>query len=423
MNKIKKVLSLLLSLVMLITITAGIDFSAYAGCLTCSYNSSKKELTIKSSTDGTVTFIPEQYKNAKSLIIAEGIEYCHINDYRNLEKVSFPSTAYQITGISTFGAENKLKTITVSKKNKRYFTYGGALYFRDNTPDGDYYTLIIYPKGKNVSKYKLHPKTDRLESSVFAYTKYLKSVDMSAVNKSIYIESCVFFSSSVETVKMPKKISYIGEQAFALSKLKSISLESSIKTTFDGWGTFRNCSNLAKIILGNKTTALPEDFAINCSKLKSIYIPSSLKSIHYSALGSYIPSNSEENICKYYKSFTIYSNNSKAAINYAKKTGIKHKKASAPKKVSIKSLKKINKGFIASWGKNTKATGYQIQYSTSSKLKNAKTINISKNKTTSKKVTKLKSKKKYYVRIRTYKTYAGKKVYSSWSKVKSVKTK
>ena len=33
------------------------------------------------------------------------------------------------------------------------------------------------------------------------------------------------------------------------------------------------------------------------------------------------------------------------------------------------------------------------------------------------------AKKKYYVRVRTYKIVNGKKVYSSWSKVKSVKTK
>ena len=44
-------------------------------------------------------------------------------------------------------------------------------------------------------------------------------------------------------------------------------------------------------------------------------------------------------------------------------------------------------------------------------------------KTTKNNVKKLKAKKKYYVRIRTYKTVNGKKVYSSWSKVKSVKTK
>ena len=44
-------------------------------------------------------------------------------------------------------------------------------------------------------------------------------------------------------------------------------------------------------------------------------------------------------------------------------------------------------------------------------------------KTTKYKVKKLKAKKKYYVRVRTYKTVKGKKVYSSWSKVKNIKTK
>ena len=55
--------------------------------------------------------------------------------------------------------------------------------------------------------------------------------------------------------------------------------------------------------------------------------------------------------------------------------------------------------------------------------KNKKTATVKKQKTTKVTIKKLKAKKKYYVRIRTYKTVNGKKVYSSWSKVKSVKTK
>ena len=62
-----------------------------------------------------------------------------------------------------------------------------------------------------------------------------------------------------------------------------------------------------------------------------------------------------------------------------------------------------------------------------SKFKSAKTVTISKNKTTSKSVSKLSAKKKYYVRVRTYKTVKvnGKnvKLYSGWSKAKSVTTK
>lgn len=86
---------------------------------------------------------------------------------------------------------------------------------------------------------------------------------------------------------------------------------------------------------------------------------------------------------------------------------------------SITSLSAKDNGFTVKWKKKSSITGYQIQYSTNSKFKKGnKSIKIKSAKTVSKKITKLKVAKKYYVRIRTYK---GKK-YSKWSKVKSIKT-
>ena len=86
---------------------------------------------------------------------------------------------------------------------------------------------------------------------------------------------------------------------------------------------------------------------------------------------------------------------------------------------TITSVKAQNKAFTVKWKKKSSITGYQIQYSTNSKFKKGnKSIKIKSAKTGSKKITKLKAAKKYYVRIRTYK---GKK-YSKWSKVKSIKT-
>lgn len=85
---------------------------------------------------------------------------------------------------------------------------------------------------------------------------------------------------------------------------------------------------------------------------------------------------------------------------------------------AITSLKTKNKTITVKWKKKTGITGYQIQYSINSKFKKEnKSIKIKNAKTVSKKITKLKSNKKYYVRIRTYQ---GKK-YSKWSKVKSIK--
>ncbi|MGN0527843.1 MAG: family 43 glycosylhydrolase [Eubacterium sp.] len=95
-----------------------------------------------------------------------------------------------------------------------------------------------------------------------------------------------------------------------------------------------------------------------------------------------------------------------------------------PKATSISSVSAKSKGFTVKWKKqSTQVTGYQIQYSTSSRFTSPKTVTVSNYKTTSKTISKLKSKKKYYVRIRTYKTVNGTKYYSSWSKAKSITTK
>lgn len=98
-----------------------------------------------------------------------------------------------------------------------------------------------------------------------------------------------------------------------------------------------------------------------------------------------------------------------------------------PKRTSISSLKAAKKGFTVKWKKQTKQIkGYQIQYSTSKSFKsNVKTKTISKS-TNLKKITKSSAKRTYYVRVRTYKTVKiggkDKKLYSSWSTAKKVKT-
>ena len=95
-----------------------------------------------------------------------------------------------------------------------------------------------------------------------------------------------------------------------------------------------------------------------------------------------------------------------------------------PKSASIKKVKAVKKAVSVEWKKVSGVKGYQVQVATDKKFKkNKKTVTIKKQKTTKTTVKKLKAKKKYYVRVRTYKIMNGKKVYSSWSKVKSVKTK
>ena len=74
------------------------------------------------------------------------------------------------------------------------------------------------------------------------------------------------------------------------------------------------------------------------------------------------------------------------------------------------------------WGKNPKATGYQIQYSLSSSFASGnKTATITAASTVSKVIGSLTKGKTYYLRIRTYKTVGSTKYWSTWSAAKSVK--
>ena len=95
-----------------------------------------------------------------------------------------------------------------------------------------------------------------------------------------------------------------------------------------------------------------------------------------------------------------------------------------PTKTGIASVTSPAAGqMLVKWKKNAVGTGYQIQYSTSSKFTGAKSAWIAKNTVVSKKITSLTRGKKYYVRMRTYKTVGGVKYYSGWCTVKAVTIK
>ena len=101
-----------------------------------------------------------------------------------------------------------------------------------------------------------------------------------------------------------------------------------------------------------------------------------------------------------------------------------------PKGTSLLEVTAKKKGFTAKWKKQkTQTAGYELQYSTNKKFKRKQTKKavIKKTKTTTYKAKKLKANKKYYIRIRTYQNLKvngkTKKLYSSWSKAKSIKTK
>ena len=96
----------------------------------------------------------------------------------------------------------------------------------------------------------------------------------------------------------------------------------------------------------------------------------------------------------------------------------------APKRAALSSTKAVKgKKLTVKWKKDSRATGYQIQYCLKKNFSGAKKVTIKKASTVSTTIKKLKASKKYYVRIRAYKTVKisnkSTNLFGDWSTVKT----
>ncbi len=105
------------------------------------------------------------------------------------------------------------------------------------------------------------------------------------------------------------------------------------------------------------------------------------------------------------------------------KTNVKIIPKLVPKTTKVLKLTAARKSLKIKIKREKSVSGYEIQYSLKKNFKSAKKVTLKKDSSISKTIKKLKSKKYYYVRVRTYKTFNGKKYYSAWSKAVKKKTK
>ena len=129
-------------------------------------------------------------------------------------------------------------------------------------------------------------------------------------------------------------------------------------------------------------------------------------------------------------STTVSKPNTTTAAKPATKPAATTKKTNTTPAAKVKPTKQTakvkangKKKIKVSWKKDKNASGYEITYSTKKSFKGKKTIVVKNNKTTSKVVKKLTSKKKYFVKVRSYKQVGKTKTYGTYSKVKTVKVK
>jgi hypothetical protein len=144
------------------------------------------------------------------------------------------------------------------------------------------------------------------------------------------------------------------------------------------------------VMAGGKTLVLNTDYTVSWKKNKAI----GKATVTLTGIGS-------------------YTGTKKATFNIV------------PKAVDISSLKAGSKKLTVKWkfDKKNDFDGYEIEYSLKKNFRSASTVTVSKPKTTSTVIKKLKKGKTYYVRIRTWKKVGKTIYYSEWSNVLKIKVK
>lgn len=481
----KKIFSLILSLAMLLTITSGLNLTAYAdssqygniyyeekedGTIEITdCTSSATSINIPSTIDGkSVTSIGNNAfyscKNLVNVTIPDSItsignnafEYC-----ASLKSVLIPGSVKSI-GNAAFNRCKSLMNIEVIKNNSNYFSQDGVLFDKNKTkliqyPIGNKRIAYDIPNGvksfgdcafDSCSTLKNITIPDSVTSigwGVFSGSTSLTNIDVSEnnLNYSSY-EGVLFNKNKTELIKYPignERTSYnipagvinFGDVFSDCKNLVNITIPNSV--TNIGIGAFWQCANLASITITNSVTSIDNYAFYDCKNLKDIYYYGTQSEWNNISVGS----NNE-----YFINATIHFSSAPtptptpipaptptpspaptpAPTQPIATPNATVKAVAKPKSAKFKKVKAARKAIAVEWKKVSGVKGYQIQVATDKKFKkNKKTATVKKQKTTKVTIKKLKAKKKYYVRIRTYKTVKGKKIYSSWSKVKTVKTK
>lgn len=416
----KKALSIFLSLVMLLTMSAGLNITARAEqSVKSSFDEATGTLTFTGK--GTVSASSYDYGNIgdkiKKIIVNVGIDEIQSYAFSKADKLQSVIIYDQTCQISaqgilpigkddvTFYGFDKSKTQEWALNHKYPFKYIYTITFlkRDNSV-----SKIIYALDGETAQ-EISAKAPNFSFAAYPYT----GGDMNNAHYAPVWSPSISAATSDKQYKEHPKLRMCTEIQI-ITKEPTCAETGVLSTVCDICKRTLETKELAKT--DNHVFDNNEEFCLVCHKVKN---PNYTTTTTTTTTTTSAPTTQPTTKPTTTKASKPTKNAKKVSGNWVD---------SKYKKASISKLSKGKKAITVRWKKVSTIKGYQIQLATDKKFKkNKKTVTISKQKTTKTTVKKLKAKKKYYVRIRTYKNvkYQGKtiKVYSSWSKVKTVKTK
>ncbi len=442
------------------------------------FKSKAKSLTIPAEIDGKpVTAIGEaafqENTTLEKIVIPEGVE--SIGDMafyacENLSDITIPSTVqdfgmmafiesawlnnkvadnhYVVVNDVLVSANYVVGTATVPDGVKRIGSgaFAGALVFSVKIPDS--VTQIdtgAFMLCMALYRITIPASVESIGDAAFSMCLSLESVDIKPGVKTI--GEAAFVATSLKTVKIPESVESVGNSAFSLcDSLKTVIISKSVKTI--GTEAFADSpvKNIWYTGSADEWNAIEGDFRkdiksakMHCNKPESLRLISEARIKLSSSKYVYDGKTKTPEVRAYLggkkltlnKDFTVsYSNNKNIGMATVTVKGCGEYSGSFNKTFKISTAKqKITKiktakgGFTAKWKKQSMADGYQLKYANNSDFENGKSKYVKTNSTTSLSVNKLRSGKTYFVKVRSYTTVGGKKIYGDWSDVKAITTK
>jgi len=202
--KLKKIISLLLSLSILLSFSAVYGFSAYAetsGSFTYTVKNGTAEITGYSGNEKALEIPSRLGGYTVTGVAANTFFYAD-----KLESITFPETVTDIS-TSVFQGYVKIKEINVSPNNKVYSSKDGVLFDKQQS------RLIIYPFANENPSYII-PNTVKTIAS-YAFFNSSDLIELTIPNSVVSIENYAFDScTALKELIIPASVSKIGDNVF-----------------------------------------------------------------------------------------------------------------------------------------------------------------------------------------------------------------
>ena len=214
----KKTLSLVLSLMMILTTLTALPFTAHA--------------------------YKGQYKYVQESILGGNTFYYNLN-----------GTEATITDFEALSAGTTDANITIpSIMNGNTVVQIGEEVFQEND---------------NIESVTIPATVKTINNYAFNLCFGLSSVTFASGSELITIGEAAFGSTAISSITLPSKLQYITENAFEYCEnLTSVTIPNSTKTIFGG--AFANCTKLSTVTIGSKVSDIKSGAFAGCPALSSI---------------------------------------------------------------------------------------------------------------------------------------------------------